>query len=222
MEQGVKSLERKAVKLALNQDWKKAVDLNKQILELDSKNVGAKVRLGRAFLQQRQFKDAQKLFEQVLKKDPINKIAKKNLELAKAGKVKGSNGNTDSKQYIKEPGIALEVVVLVDNTKVNLDNFTHGDELNLKINKKSVNVFKGSKLLGKITSLDPVAQLNCAKSKKAKLVTKFQSKKGNYIKILIRSDKSVFKAGRQEVRPYMKKGAIKEPKINMAATEQTN
>ena len=67
MHANIPLLEKKAIKLALKEEWENVVKINNHILEEDSKNIKAKIRLGRAYLQTRRFKEAQNLFKEVLK-----------------------------------------------------------------------------------------------------------------------------------------------------------
>lgn len=76
-------LEKQAIKAALSENWKLAIELNKKILESTPNNLNSKIRLGRAYLANKDFTKATKMFKEVLKADPINPIALKNIELAK-------------------------------------------------------------------------------------------------------------------------------------------
>jgi len=77
------SLEAKAIESALSKEWDKAIEINKKILEKYPKNVKALLRLGKALLHTNKHKEATEAFLKVLRKDRINKIAKKNLETIK-------------------------------------------------------------------------------------------------------------------------------------------
>ena len=83
MQQSLSALEKKAIKLALCENWAEAIATNKELLDLDPTNLQAKIRLGRAYLLSKDFRNASKMFKAVLEQDPINQIAKKNYELAK-------------------------------------------------------------------------------------------------------------------------------------------
>lgn len=77
------SLHTKAIQLALNKDWDKALVTNKRILKRNPGNKKALLRLGKALVQLDRYEEAEEAFKEVLKKDPINKIAKKNLKVIK-------------------------------------------------------------------------------------------------------------------------------------------
>ncbi len=98
---------RKAVKSALNGNWKEAIELNKSILEKNPSDLDAKIRLGRSFLQLGNYTEAKNCFKEVLALDPINQVALKNYEMAKNKKVENNNMGS-KKSLIKEPGTTFE------------------------------------------------------------------------------------------------------------------
>ncbi|OGC47586.1 hypothetical protein A2886_02245 [candidate division WWE3 bacterium RIFCSPHIGHO2_01_FULL_42_13] len=214
-------LEKKAVKAALNQDWKTAIPTNLEILELKPKNRDAKMRLGMAYLQTKNFKKAESVYKEVLKDDPINSIARKNLELAKQKKaVKSANGG-DTKHLIKEPGTAEVGMIELASKKLIADDFELREELEMKINRASVSIQKNGRTIGKLRQPDLVKRLNKGKRQRAELTAVFFGGHDKFIKILFKSDIPIFKAERQEFKPYVKKGAIDEPEMEMFSEEET-
>lgn len=218
--QNTLALEKKAIAAALKQDWKAAINTNLQLLEIEKNNKNAKMRLGRAYLQTRNFGKAEKLFKQVLKGDPVNTIAKKNLGLAKSKKSDKNHLEANLKNLIKEPGkTATELVELIPKNMSSSD-FAPREELGIKVNKASVNILKKGKVIGKVISPDLVKRLNNAKSKRALLKAEFHNGRYNVIRVLFKSDAAVFRAEKQELKPYMKKGSIDEPAVETATTEE--
>ncbi|MBT6401731.1 tetratricopeptide repeat protein [candidate division WWE3 bacterium] len=213
-------LEKSAVAAALKQDWKLSIELNLKLLDTTPEDKKAKMRLGRAYLQTNDFAKAQKMFKAVLKADPVNSIAKKNLELAKSKKKDKGNGNIDTSRLIKEPGTTTMEIIELSAKNLTFEDFEPREELGIKVNKASANVLQKNKVVGKIITPDLVKRLNLAKSKRATLRVSFYNGKANTIKIIIKSDIAVFKAERQELKPYMKKGTIDEPPVEMATTEE--
>lgn len=69
-----------AIEAALKQDWKRAIDINQQILNVDPANIDALNRLGFAYLKTGKLDDAKRAFKLVIKYDPYNKIAAKNIQ----------------------------------------------------------------------------------------------------------------------------------------------
>lgn len=219
--QNVAVLEKKAIAAALKQNWKAAIKTNLQLLEVEKKNKKAKMRLGRAYLQTRDFGKSEKLFKQVLREDPVNSIAKKNLELAKAKKADKNHLESDPKNLIKEPGKTTTEIMELSSKKLTASSFEPREELGLKVNKASVNVLRGGKVIGKVIAPDLVRRLNSAKSKKASLKAEFHSGRYNVIRVLFKSDIAVFRSEKQELKPYMKKGTIDEPAVEIATPENT-
>lgn len=214
------TLEKKAVNAALEHKWKPAIETNLLLLDLNPNDKKARMRLGRAYLQTREFKKAEKLFRGVLKEDPVNTIAKRNIELAKAKKADKNNLEASPKQLIKEPGTtAIEIVELL-HKNLTAEDFEVREELGIKINKASVNIYRKGKVIGKVITPDLVRRLNSAKSKRIQISVSFQNGKNNVIRVLFKSAIPVFKAERQELKPYMKKGATDEPEVEIPTTEE--
>jgi hypothetical protein len=104
----LKILENHAIQAALSTDWEKAIDLNKQILKIDDSNVESHNRLGRAYSESGQVDKARASYRSVLRFDPYNSIALKNLERLKAisgsgVKITGS-GAFSPDLFMEEPG----------------------------------------------------------------------------------------------------------------------
>lgn len=72
-----------AIKAALECNWKRAIEVNQAILKEQPKDIDALNRLGFAYLKLGEAKRAKKIFEKVLKIDPFNPIALKNLKKLK-------------------------------------------------------------------------------------------------------------------------------------------
>jgi len=95
-------LSQKAVRASLDGDWKGAITLNEDILKLDKNNINALNRLAKIYIELKKTKEAKKIAKRVLKLDPINEIAKKNLK--RADKFSHTEGITSPESLIKEPG----------------------------------------------------------------------------------------------------------------------
>ena len=81
------SLQHQAIEAALTLRWVDAVRLNRKILKLDPQNVDALSRQAKAYLELRKYALAKKYYSTVLKSDPYNPIALKNLKILKAIKI---------------------------------------------------------------------------------------------------------------------------------------
>lgn len=216
MRANIPLLEKKAIKLALKEKWEDVVKINNQILEEDPKNIKAKIILGRAYLQTRRFKEAQNLFKEVLKQDPINKVALKNFDLAKKRKARNSpfvkNNGTS---LIKEPGTTVEVKTKIIASGVSANIFSYGQEFRVKILNTKAKVIYNGKALCEIDDKSVVKSLNIAKRKGTEILCVFIKGELKNVSMLLISSTPVFKGDKQEIKPYMKKGSIDEPKIEI-------
>lgn len=204
METNLVTLEKKAIDAALKNDWTKALNLNAQIIKKNPNDISAKIRLGKAQIQTKKFQDAVKTFKNVLSIDPINTIAQKNLQIAKEGKV--TKTAIAPKKLIKEPGTTAETSIML-RRKINVEI---GLALKVIIKKTSVDVYRDETLLGTIEDKDIIKSLNKAKTDKVKLELSVIKVKENKVTILINSDSPIFKADKQDIKPYFKKGTIEE------------
>lgn len=104
-----------AIAAALNSDWKKATEINQQILKENPKNIDALNRLGFAFLNLGSTTKAKKNFDKVLKLDPFNPIALKNINKIKeiSQKPQINYGGISPKVFLEEPGVT-KIVNLIN------------------------------------------------------------------------------------------------------------
>lgn len=96
-------LQLQAVQAAKKLNWEAAITHNQSILDINPEDVGALNRLGVAYLQSKQPKQAKKAFETALEVDGSNQIAKKHLASIKSKK--STKTPLFSKEhFIEEPG----------------------------------------------------------------------------------------------------------------------
>lgn len=76
----IQILEKQAIDAAFSNQWEKAIKINKQILTLDKNNLEAILRLGFAYFQLQEFKQAKKIYQHGLKIQPNNPVIIKYLE----------------------------------------------------------------------------------------------------------------------------------------------
>lgn len=103
-------LYQKAIDAALDSKWEEALKINKKIIKLDPQNVDALNRQAKACIELGKPNLAKKYYSQVLKIDPYNPIALKNLKIIKSFKPDGQNfvSNYHSRLspslFLQEPG----------------------------------------------------------------------------------------------------------------------
>lgn len=97
-------LEDQAIQAAKNQDWQKAVDVNRQLIEENAEHIQAFIRLGVAQVQLNQVKEAKHSFTQALALDKTNQLAKKHLQKLQNNQTITLSSLPADEQFIEEPG----------------------------------------------------------------------------------------------------------------------
>ncbi len=211
---------KQAVEAALKGLWEQAIELNLQILDVHPEDLDAKARLGRAYLQNKEFTKAKRLFKEILEKDPINTIALKNYKLAKEKIGIKTTAELNPKAMIKEPGTSTEINIQITAKRIFADGFSPGEELRIKVNKKTASFHKNGTLVGKTTDTHIINSLLQAKAHKAIVTANFVKGYDKSIRLVLNSSLSVFKSQKQAVKPYLKKGSIDEPKLEIELAEE--
>jgi len=100
-----------AIDAALDSRWDEALKLNRKIIKADPQNIDALARLARAYMEMGRLNLARKYYCEVIKIDPYNPIASKNLKIIKSFKPNGqshivhTNGSKLSASlFLQEPG----------------------------------------------------------------------------------------------------------------------
>lgn len=103
------NLHRKAIDAALSYKWEDAVKLNKQIIKDCPEDIDCLNRLAKALFELGKYPQAKKIYSEVLKIDPYNVIAQKNLKKISAFK-KNSNHVTPLQNHlhVMSPSLFLE------------------------------------------------------------------------------------------------------------------
>ena len=83
------NLSEQAIDAALDSRWEDALKLNKKILKVDPLNVDALTRLARVYFEMGRLPLAKRYYLEVIKIDPYNPIALKNLKIIKSFKPNG-------------------------------------------------------------------------------------------------------------------------------------
>jgi tetratricopeptide (TPR) repeat protein len=142
--------EDQAIRAALNQNWSKAIEINKKILKDTPKNIAALNRLGRAFWEAGQIEKANKTYKKVIKIDLFNPIANKNLKrLTQAKKGVGKNLKNDfthsGKVFLEEPGKTKLVRLTRLNSPNVLSELDSGDPVFFLVKKRFVSILDTNK-----------------------------------------------------------------------------
>lgn len=228
MQINLASLISAAIDQALKGNWNEAITLNSTILEKDPQNSEAKIRLGRAYIQTQEFSKAKKIFKEILEMDPVNPIALKNYKLATEKKSeKGSLAQMDPKILIKEPGTTTEQVLEVVVKGITARSFNAGEPLELKIGRSETEVYKMSdnrheRILVAIIKNELAHKLQTAKNHGIVFNMNFLKGEDKNITVLVKASAPIFKAEKQEVKPYIRKGSIDEPEMEIQELEETN
>ncbi len=131
------SLKRQAINAALSYNWEEAVLLNKQIMKEFPEDTDCLNRLARAFFELGKYPQAKKVYQDVLRIDPYNSIAQKNLKRVSSFKKASANGKINGHAekdpsfskimlspslFVEEPGITavINLVKLAEPQKLSL------------------------------------------------------------------------------------------------------
>lgn len=87
------NLSQLAIDAALDYRWEEALTLNKQIIKLDPQNIDGLTRLARVYMEMGRSNLAKKYYSEVIKIDPYNPIALKNLKIIKSFKPNSQQTN---------------------------------------------------------------------------------------------------------------------------------
>jgi tetratricopeptide (TPR) repeat protein len=129
-----------AVKQAQEGQWEEAVHTNKNILNLFPQESDALNRLGKAYTELGQYAEARQAYRQTLKYNPLNSIAKKNLERldalqeVPAATVPANLDRIDPRAFIEETGKTGVTELINLAPAAVLTRVTHGDRVNLQVN----------------------------------------------------------------------------------------
>lgn len=148
------SLAQKAIALALSGSWKEAIDINLQILDETPDDIDALNRLARAYSELGKIKLAKETALYVLKKDPINPIAKKCLEKWKTLKPGAKNGETSAispESFLEESGKTKLVSLVNTGSGKVFATLDPGEEVKISSYSHKVSIVtKDDKYIGRV------------------------------------------------------------------------
>lgn len=152
-------LQDRAVELAAKNRWAEAVDINRQIVEIEE-DADAYNRLGKAYFETGQLADARDAYQQALRLTPSNRIARKNLDrieelLAQSASVvvqdRSSRQLVDLRLFITETGkTAITTLIDVPKSAV-VDTIVTGEKVELRLDGRNVLVYDAEgNLIGRV------------------------------------------------------------------------
>jgi tetratricopeptide (TPR) repeat protein len=138
-----------AVKLAMQNQWQEAVDLNRQIIDLAPEEGEAWNRMGKAFSELGRYGEARDAYNETLTRDPNNAIAQKQvkrLSLLIEASPEGEQARTklDPRLLVEETGKTGLFELRSPAPAPVLARMTSGDEVLLKPEGNTVRVENGS------------------------------------------------------------------------------
>ncbi|PIP64664.1 hypothetical protein COW96_01275 [Candidatus Roizmanbacteria bacterium CG22_combo_CG10-13_8_21_14_all_33_16] len=140
----IEHLEQLAIEAALKSEWKSAIVYNLKILEIEI-DVSALLRLGYINFKIGNWKEARKHYQKALKIQPLNHLARINLEkvkiLEKKGYKNNNNYNTvDLNQFLEITGKTKNVHLVNVGQKNIIAALTIGQPVNLIQKKRKIEV----------------------------------------------------------------------------------
>lgn len=129
---------KEAIDLAMQARWKEAVTVNREIVQGFPEDVDAYNRLGRAYLELGQYKQAREAYKSAVKLDPYNAIASRNIrrlnDIKETDRAEVETVKVEPQQFIEEIGKAGVVALSDLAPKEKRARVVAGDRVNLKAN----------------------------------------------------------------------------------------
>ncbi|MEI6532223.1 MAG: tetratricopeptide repeat protein [Candidatus Roizmanbacteria bacterium] len=151
----IEILEQQAVDSAMNSNWEKAVELNLKLLEIDKKNIGGILRLGYAYLQTKQTKEAREYYNKALRIQPGNQVALDQLDRLAILEQRGVKNMTVEKSilnpdtFLETPGKTKTVALVNLGQKDHLVHLLGGQEVLLNFKKRRLEIrTRGGEYIG--------------------------------------------------------------------------
>ncbi|HLL60577.1 MAG TPA: tetratricopeptide repeat protein [Candidatus Nitrosocosmicus sp.] len=140
-----KRLQEDALSAAVAGDWESAIHKNTELVELNNRDISAYLRLGFAYLQQNKLKEAKKAYQKALEIQPVNQIARSNLD--KINILGDEPVSTEQSTMQIDPNLFLNVI---GKTKVIellnigqlpvLARLKVGQEVDFKVKKRRIEI----------------------------------------------------------------------------------
>lgn len=201
------NLDNLAIDAALNCNWNKAEEINKQIIKENPQNTACLNRLARALFELGKYQQAKKIYQSVLEIDPYNSIAQKNLKRVstfkknepKEGLANSSNStNISPSLFLEEAGITKVVTLIKVAEPQKLSRLYPGGMVKLVTKNRGISItYNDNNYLGVLADDTAHHLLKLIKGGN-KYCALLKSVKPNGLSILIRE---VFRARRFKNQP---------------------
>ena len=145
------TLKNQAIQTALQGDWENAITLNKSLIHDDPLDIDALNRLALAFTITGRLKEAKTAYNKVIKIDPLNSIALRNLKRLKEKKVSFENGNEKiliNNKFLEVPG-KTKVVELVNIAQPKVvESLRTGQSVEISTKRLKIFISQGKQYIG--------------------------------------------------------------------------
>ncbi len=189
-------LSQKAITAATSGNWNEAIDINLKILKNSPEDIDALNRLAKAYAELGKIPKAISTVRKVLKINPFDRIASKNLEKwkkAKSGQTSPCNQAT-ADSFIEEPGKTKIVSLVYTADPKTIASLDAGDEVSILLKGGSLQILtKDGRYIGRLT--DDIASRLKKLIKMGNIYQLFiKSIESNKVKVFIREVKRSKKA----------------------------
>lgn len=144
------SLKKQAIQTALNGNWQNAIFLNKDLIKENPEDIDALNRLALAYAITGKINLAKTTYLKVVKIDPLNSIALRNLKKIK-DKILKANSNSNyyiNNKFLEEPG-KTKVIELVNIAQPKIiEQLRTGQSLNLSIKRLKIFILEDKQYIG--------------------------------------------------------------------------
>ena len=149
------NLSQLAIQKALNNEWQEAISLNIQIINEEPENIDALNRLGQALIKLQKFCEAKEVLYKIISIDPLNPIARRNLDKIQAIIQNGNRACIDNQpihsfSFIEEPGKSrvISLIRVAENSTLSI--LQSCLELEIQVRSKSICFYFQKSYIGRL------------------------------------------------------------------------
>ena len=140
-----------AIQTALEGNWQEAIALNKSLIHENPEDIDALNRLALAYSITGKLKEAKSSYQKVIKIDPLNPIALRNIKRFKEKNFTPSNGHSLTQinnGFLEEPG-KTKVIELINMAQPKiLESLRTGQSVELSVKRLKIFVSEGKQYIG--------------------------------------------------------------------------